>query len=124
MTTLRNYANNGARHNEDDHPLRRLSPMWAMVKNFARVVEYRNHRFQNRIRDLSRRDSLDMGHFKHHMVRLHPTLARYDWAQPVGRFPLLPTIRDTFITVGSCEAAAVRVIYYFLGGEARAVHAQ
>lgn len=99
-----------------------LSSIWTMVTAFVRVVEYRTYRLRNQQWQLSRRESMDMKHLKQQLDGLHPTLYPFDEAKPVRFLSFLSIMRDAFYTFGASEVAAVRVLAYFLGGDARDAH--
>lgn len=101
-----------------------LAPIKTMVSAFARVVDYRNYRLRNSHWELSRRESIDMFHLKQQIDGLHPSMDMFDGRKPIRLLSFLATLRDTFDTLGTSEAAAVRVSAYFLGGEAKDVHAE
>lgn len=52
---------------------------------------------------------------------LNPTLKVFNGCAPVIIISFLTTLRDKFDTIGVYEAAAVRMMAYVLGGDAKEV---
>lgn len=84
-----------------------------MVVPFVWVVDYVTYRLTTLNQVPYRRESIYMSHLTQEVEGLHPTIECSDGTQPV-RFLSLPTIMgEIFDTLGTSEAAAVRVLASF-----------
>lgn len=92
-----------------------LNPVRTMVAPYVPVVDYGRYLLRNRNRKLSRSESILVYHPKQQLYGLHTTLALFNGAPPVRLQFFLATMRDTFDTLGTSEAASVWVLT-FLGG--------
>lgn len=114
----------GISRNENSWMDERLFPVKAMVTKFSRVVNYGKYRLLNIQGSLEMRKSLGMYHHKQQIDRLHPSLDDFDGDVPISLLSFLAILRDTLDTLGTSEAASVRVLAYLLEEEAKDVHAE
>lgn len=118
------YSSGVNKKMQDSRAASGLSPVKTMVTAFSRVVNYRTYRLRNRKKELTRRESLEMYDLKQQIDGLNPTMDAFDGRKPIQLLAFLAVLRDTFDTLGTSEAASVRISAYFLTGEAKDVHVE
>lgn len=101
-----------------------LTPTRTMATAFTQVVAYQSYRLRNTRRELSRSESIDIYHLKMNVDGIHPKFGTFYGRKKIWLLPFLTNIRDKFNEMGTGEVEAVRVSEYFMGGEAKDVHAE
>jgi len=94
-----------------------------MLDPFARVVSYRSYRLNDVRVDLYHRESESISRLKRKLEGLYPALKPFTGSNPIDLLGFLSQMRDGMNTLGVCEGVAVRVLHYFLEGDARNFYA-
>ncbi len=96
-----------------------LTPHRTMLDAFAKVVSYRSYRLANVRPYLHQKESENVSRLKKKVEGLFPALKPFDGKKPISILGFLSDLCTAFDTLGVCEGVAVRVLHFFLDGEAR-----
>ena len=95
-----------------------LQPLTTMLEPFRFVIDYRAYRLMNQ-REQPYADELGRMHKLTRKVNaLFPNLAKFDGTKPMKLLSLLHSLVKAFNSLGICEAVAVRLLAFYLTGEA------
>ena len=99
-----------------------LEPAQTMLKVSEKVIDYRLYRLPDTTAEPTSSDLQHMYRLKKQVDGLYPALGAYSGAQPVHLLEFLTTFKEAMIGLGKSEGCAVRVLAYFLEGDAKDVY--
>ena len=96
-----------------------LEPKRTQLPPFATVVTYETYRLHDQRTILAPNENLELHHIKRKPEGLIPTLKPFNGTNSIKLLRYFAELRHDFDALGVPEAAAVRSLYFLLGGEAR-----
>lgn len=101
-----------------------LQPMTTMLQAFSMVVEYRTYRLSNTRSEILPYESGLLHRLKKQIDGAHPTLGQYDGTEPIQLLSFLHKFVEAVNAMSVAEAAAVRLLSYFLVGSAKDTYSE
>lgn len=92
--------------------------MASVFTPFDRVLDYRNYRLSNRRSTLTATKAMEFYVCKQRIDGLHPTLGTFKGTPAIKLLSFLPSLIDDLNVTGASESTEMKLVAYYLDGEA------